>query len=364
MSWAIWITGLPGSGKSSIARAAADLLQGEGVPVVRLELDAMRRVVTPVPTYGDAERDLVYRALVWTAAELAGAGVPVIVDATAHRRAWRDLARALIPAFAEVQLTCDLDVCRERERTRRGGQAPRGVYAAAGRPGGRVPGVDVPYEPALAPELTLDTAAISVTEAARAVAVLARPLPAADRPAPEPAWAIWITGLPGSGKTTIAGRAAEALGTQGVRVLGLADLRAFLTGGGAPTPLADEIAHRALAYAAKLLTQAGVPVIVDATAHRREWRDLARALVARFAEVQLVCPAETCATRERAVRWGLRGCTAWAPPRDSAPDVVPAYEPSFRAELVIHTDVEGPWSAVEAVLVLARRLRDAEASAA
>ena len=67
------------------------------------------------------------------------------------------LARAAIPRFAEVQLVCPLEVCRERERTRPRGHAPRGIYARAGRPGATVPGVDVPYEPALAAELTIDT---------------------------------------------------------------------------------------------------------------------------------------------------------------------------------------------------------------
>ena len=50
MSWAIWITGLPGSGKSVLARGTAARLRARGVPGVLLELDAVRKVVTPVPT--------------------------------------------------------------------------------------------------------------------------------------------------------------------------------------------------------------------------------------------------------------------------------------------------------------------------
>ena len=96
MSWAIWITGPPASGKSTLARAVAEALTRDGGRACVLELDAMRRVVTPTPTYTDTERDLVYRALVWLASTLVDAGVPVIVDATAHRREWRDLARAVI----------------------------------------------------------------------------------------------------------------------------------------------------------------------------------------------------------------------------------------------------------------------------
>ncbi|HXH82804.1 MAG TPA: adenylyl-sulfate kinase, partial [Candidatus Tectomicrobia bacterium] len=146
MSWAIWITGAPGSGKTTTARAAEAALIARGLPVRVLELDEIRRAITPQPTYGDAEREIVYRSLVFMAAALVAAGVPVIVDATAHRRAWRDLARGTLPRFAEVHVVCPLEVAQERERRRRDGNAPPGIYARAGRPGSTVPGVDVPYE--------------------------------------------------------------------------------------------------------------------------------------------------------------------------------------------------------------------------
>jgi protein-L-isoaspartate(D-aspartate) O-methyltransferase len=169
MSWAIWITGLPGSGKSVVARAVAKELRSRCVDVTLLELDEIRRVITPTPTYSDAEREAVYRALVYIGAVLVEAGSPVIFDATAHRRAWRDLARSALPAFAEVQLVCPLEVCQQREAARPRGAAPPGIYARATSPTARVPGVNVEYEPALAPELSIDTSAISVDAAARAI---------------------------------------------------------------------------------------------------------------------------------------------------------------------------------------------------
>jgi adenylylsulfate kinase-like enzyme len=98
------------------------------------------------------------------------------VDAMAYCRVWRDAARAAIPRFAEVQLLCPLEVCRERERTRPRGHAPAGIYARAGRPGATVPGVDVPYEPALAADLTIDTTVADVATAAAMVAALAQRL--------------------------------------------------------------------------------------------------------------------------------------------------------------------------------------------
>lgn len=179
MSWAIWITGRPGSGKSVVARAAAALIRAEGQPVTVLELDEIRRVLTPQPTYSDGERDLVYRALAYMARLVTEAGRPVLVDATAHRRAWRDLARDLIPRFAEVELDCPVEVAREREERREPGFAPRGIYARSGEPGAVVPGVDVPYEAPAAPELVVDTSVEPVPVAAERVAALARRLAAA-----------------------------------------------------------------------------------------------------------------------------------------------------------------------------------------
>ena len=114
-----------------MARAAAAELRRLGRPVALLELDEIRKSITPTPRYTDAERDVVYRALTYLAAVLTEVKVPVFIDATAHRRAWRDLARAVIPHFAEVQLVCPLEVCQERERTRPLGHAARDMYRQA-----------------------------------------------------------------------------------------------------------------------------------------------------------------------------------------------------------------------------------------
>jgi adenylylsulfate kinase len=369
VSSAIWITGPPASGKSLLARAAAAELGAEGRAVVVLELDEIRKVVTPSPTYTDTERDVVYRALVYMAMALTAAGTPVIIDATAHRRAWRDLARRLIPRFAEVQLVCPLDVCREREAGRAVGHAPREIYARAGVPGSVVPGVDVPYEPALRPEVTVDTHREHRDVAVNRIVALGRALgePLARRAGDRHmAWAIWVTGLPGSGKTTLSRKAAERLAARStpVHVLGFAEFRRALLDDGPESDATRDIVHRALAYTAKLLTEAGVPVIVDATAPRRAWRRLARELIAHFAEVQLVCPDEICGERERAARWHL-GVPS-SPPAECpapAPDMVLGYECSLGPELTLHTDTQNLGANVEALLRLAQRLQRAATSA-
>ena len=354
MSWAIWITGLPGSGKSTVARAAAARLVEAGTPVALLELDLMRMVVTPHPTYSEAEREIVYRSLVFAAISLTEAGVPVIVDATAHRRAWRDLARASIKRFGEVQIDCPFEVARARESARVGGAAPRGIYAGAGALGATVPGVNVPYERALAPELTVDTGAEDAAASGERIATLALTLgPATRRPQAAGGAVVWLTGPPGSGKTTLATRMAERLATEGVgvTVLEWSALRALAL---APAWVAEhdeEIAHRALAYTAKLLADAGLVVVVDATAPRRAWRALAREIVDVFAEVQLVCPSELCLDRERAVRW--------RPHREvttAAPDLAIEYEYSLQPDLLLDTETRSEWTAAEDLVSFARRL--------
>jgi adenylylsulfate kinase len=360
MSWAIWITGLPGSGKSVLARAAAAELQARGRPVTVLELDAIRKIVTPSPTYSDVEREAVYRILAFMAASLVDAGIAVIVDATAHRRHWRDLARGRIPRFAEVQLECPLPVAREREATRTPGHAPRDIYRRAEAAGTTVPGVGREYEPALAPELVIDTTIDSVSDGAAKIVALADRL-AAGSPSParhDTGWAIWITGRPGSGKTTIAREVARALAARGVtaRIVDASAVRALVP----PMPTAgrEDLVHRAVVCLAKLLVDAGVAIVVDATAHQRRWRELARTLIPRFAEIQLACPPEICAERERVARWHL-GPTP--PDRVDTPPAVELewvvdYEPAFQPELTIFTDVQDRTTAVDEVLFVAERL--------
>lgn len=364
MSWAIWITGPPGSGKTVIARGVEAELRALGRPVIRLELDEIRRSITPEPHYTDHERDIVYRALGYMAALLVEAGTPVLIDATAHRRIWRDLAREAIPHFAEVQLICPLAICQDRERERAPGAAPRNIYQQAGRPGATVPGIDVPYEAALEPELLIDTGVRSVGESVEQVVRLAARLgdssggaPALPDGSAEAGWAVWITGRPGSGKSTLAARVAEALRNRGarVRILDMGSMQRFLLAGRPGDAAEQDIVHRALAYAARLLTGTGVCVIVDATAARRAWREAARAQIPCFAEIQLVCPAEVCLERERAVRWGLTFETGVAP-GGAKPDIVIDYEEATRPELTIRTDVYDPHAAAKQVLSVIRHL--------
>jgi len=172
MSWAIWITGLPGSGKTTIAQKLHDTL-GDidiDVDVKVLELDEIRRFITPVPSYTEEEREIVYASLVYMAKLLViECGKPVIIDATANRRRYRARARESIPNFAEVYVKCSLEACMKREHARIAVHAPNFIYKKAVDEGAPVPGVNVPYEEPLNPEVIVDTERMSVEECAAKV---------------------------------------------------------------------------------------------------------------------------------------------------------------------------------------------------
>ena len=164
MTWAIWITGLPGSGKSVIADNVRAILQ-----VQVLELDEIRNFITPKPSYSDDEREIVYASLVYMAKLLVTSGNSVIIDATANRRRYRDRARAAIPNFAEVYVKCSLDTCMGRERDRKAKYAPSGIYKESKKDGATVPGVNVPYEEPLNPEVVVDSEQMGVNACAEKV---------------------------------------------------------------------------------------------------------------------------------------------------------------------------------------------------
>lgn len=160
---ALWITGLPGSGKSTLA----DEIIGSHPSFVLLRMDEFRKIVTPEPVYTDAERDLVYRALVYMAVRLTELGHNVVIDATGNLKKWRGLARKLIPRYAEIYLKCPVDICVLRESKRKDTrQAPVDIYKK-GRKGWPVPGMNAPYEEPVNPELSIETERKSLEEAVR-----------------------------------------------------------------------------------------------------------------------------------------------------------------------------------------------------
>lgn len=167
MAWVVWFTGLPGCGKTTIAEKTKALLSENGIKSRTLQLDEIRRVITPHPMYTDEEREIVYASLAYMAKLLSEAGVNVIIDATANRRRYRDLARGLVDSFAEVYIKAPLDVCISREAVRKARFAPKEIYKKAASEKAAVPGVNVPYEEPLKPEIVADSEKLSPEESAQ-----------------------------------------------------------------------------------------------------------------------------------------------------------------------------------------------------
>ena len=139
----MWLTGLPSSGKSTLAAAMRERL---GERSCLLDGDEVRDALVPRPGYGDEARDQFYASLANLAALLARQGLVVLVPATAHRRSYRDRARAVAPRFVEIHVATGADECAERD--------PKGLWAGPAR--ANLPGAGVEYEAPEQPDITAE----------------------------------------------------------------------------------------------------------------------------------------------------------------------------------------------------------------
>ncbi|MDP3238122.1 MAG: adenylyl-sulfate kinase [Myxococcales bacterium] len=144
----VWFTGLPSSGKSTLARRTASALAPRTCVV--LDGDELRECLVPTPGYDDASRADFYETLVRLAATLAKQGHVVLVAATAHRRAFRERARALSPRLLEVFVDTPLAECARRDA--------KGLYASQTA---HLPGLQESFEAPLTAELTVRPADVS-----------------------------------------------------------------------------------------------------------------------------------------------------------------------------------------------------------
>lgn len=142
-----WLTGLPQSGKSTLARRLEAALPASA-RCVRLDSDELREALGTT-SYGPDERDQLYATLAALAALLARSGHVVVVAATAPSRRLRAHARELAPRFLEVWVRTSLADCMARDR--------KGLYQLA-KDGlaPHLPGVGATYEPPPAPDVIAD----------------------------------------------------------------------------------------------------------------------------------------------------------------------------------------------------------------
>jgi bifunctional enzyme CysN/CysC len=160
----IWCTGLPGSGKTTVALAVHDRLRRLGVRTVLLDGDTLRRGLNRDLGFSDRDREENVRRAAEVAALMAGAGLVVVASFISPFRAGRAHARSLMEpgTFLEVFVDTPPTVAESRD--------PKGHYARARR--GELPdftGVDSPYEAPTDPDVRVDTLSTTPDEAAATV---------------------------------------------------------------------------------------------------------------------------------------------------------------------------------------------------
>ncbi len=163
----IWLTGLSGSGKSTVARAAEQRLMEVGHAAYVLDGDNVRHGLNGDLAFSPADRDENIRRVGEVAAIMADAGLITFAAFISPYAAARDRARTAAGErpFFEVLVNAPLDECSRRD--------PKGLYAKARA--GKITdltGVDAPYEAPADPDLVLDTAAQSVEQCVDAIMAL------------------------------------------------------------------------------------------------------------------------------------------------------------------------------------------------
>ncbi len=155
----IWLTGLPSSGKSTVAHALSRQLKARELPVEILDGDVVRTHLSQGLGFSREDRDLNVKRIGFVSHLLTKNGVFVIVAAVSPYREARDWCRRQIGSFVEVFVETPVSVCEQRD--------VKGLYrkARSGEIQGFT-GVDDPYEEPLSPEVKVQTTVENVDESA------------------------------------------------------------------------------------------------------------------------------------------------------------------------------------------------------
>lgn len=158
----VWLTGVAGGGKTTIAQLVVQRLRDRGLPVELLDGGEVRQNLSRRLGFAQRDRAEHVRRIGYVAELLSRNGVSVVCAAVSPHRAARDELRACLGAFVEVYVDCPLRVAEGR------GRMALYADARAGRVR-HVAGVDIPYEPPHRPEVHLRTDRLTALQSAEAI---------------------------------------------------------------------------------------------------------------------------------------------------------------------------------------------------
>ncbi len=165
--WTLWVTGLSGSGKTTISKELIKLLDDNKLVCEYIRLDEIRQFITPNPQFTREERELVYRCAILTAELLNRYGVNAIIDSVDGQGCGRQMARKRIKGLQVVWIDCPIEICIEREKNRTDRAEIVNLYERAQQGLTKLPGFGYDYAYEKEPLLKIDSTIYSASEAAR-----------------------------------------------------------------------------------------------------------------------------------------------------------------------------------------------------
>lgn len=158
----LWLTGLPGAGKTTLGKKLYKILRNAGYKVEMLDGDEVRKWLSPEAGFTKEDRERHLRRVIYVCKLLSRNGVIVIATFVSPYRKIREEARKNIDNFIEVYVKCSVDTAIKRD--------PKGLYKRA--LSGEIKnmtGIDDPYEEPLNPDVVVDTEKLTVDEGVKLI---------------------------------------------------------------------------------------------------------------------------------------------------------------------------------------------------